>query len=189
MSLFDFIVLGSVIGSNNLAVALALGALGQAQRRFRIMLIFGLFEFFVPLLGIWLGSTTAETIGLHTNLMGAVLLVGLGLYTGISGVHHQSEDEKLEKDEKLARQVTQWHGLVFLAAGLSADNLVVGFSLGMGQANPMAVAFTIAFFSVLFTWAGIRLGSEYRRNWERGAKIGAGGLLVGLGLACGLGWF
>jgi len=189
VSLIDFIVLGSVIGSNNLAVALALGAQGQAHRRFRIMLIFGLFEFFVPLLGIWLGSKTAETIGLHANLVGAVLLVGLGLFTGVGGIRRQSEDEKLAKDEKLARKVTRWHGLVFLAAGLSADNLVVGFSLGMGRANPLAVAGTIAFFSVLFTWAGIRLGREYRRNWERGAKIGAGGLLVGLGVACGLGWF
>ncbi|MGC9514303.1 manganese efflux pump [Methanocrinis sp.] len=188
VSLIDFIVLGAVIGSNNLAVALALGALGQAHRRFRVMLVFGLFEFFVPLLGIWLGSTTAETIGLQTNLVGAVVLVGLGLLTGIGGLHRQSEDEEIAKDEKLARRVTRWHELVLLAAGLSADNLVVGFSLGMGRANPMAVAGTIAFFSVLFTWAGIRLGRDYRRNWERGAKIGAGGLLVGLGVASGLGW-
>jgi hypothetical protein len=32
------LILGVVIGSNNLAVALALGALGQAGRRFRVML-------------------------------------------------------------------------------------------------------------------------------------------------------
>ncbi|MDI9400206.1 MAG: manganese efflux pump [Euryarchaeota archaeon] len=188
MSLIDFLILGAVIGSNNLAVALALGALGQAHRRFRVMLVFGLFEFFVPLLGIWLGSTTAEMFGLHTNMVGAVLLMGLGLLAGIGGLRRQSEDEVLSKDEKLARRVTHRHGLVLLAAGLSADNLVVGFSLGLGRAHPLAVAGTIAFFSVLFTWVGMRLGREYRRNWERGAKVAAGGLLVGLGAACGLGW-
>jgi Predicted membrane protein len=137
VSLIDFLILGAVIGSNNLAVALALGALGQAHRRFRVMLVFGLFEFFVPLLGIWLGSTTAEMFGLHTNMVGAVLLVGLGLLAGIGGLRRQSEDEVLSKDEKLARRVTHRHGLVLLAAGLSADNLVVGFSLGRG-AGPSA---------------------------------------------------
>ncbi|MCR3883811.1 MAG: manganese efflux pump MntP family protein [Methanothrix sp.] len=188
MSPIDFLILGAVIGSNNLAVALALGALGQAHRRFRVMLVFGLFEFFVPLLGIWLGSTIAEMIGLHTNLVGALLLVGLGLPTAIGGLHHQSEDEELSKDEKLARRVTQWQGLVLLAAGLSTDNLLVGFSLGLGRAHPLAVAGTIASFSVLFTWVGMQLGRESRRNWERAAKVIAGGLLVGLGVACGLGW-
>lgn len=183
MELIDFIILGVIIGSNNLAVALTLGAQGQAERRFRVMLVFGLFEFFVPLVGIWLGSATAEAIGLRTNVIGALLLVGLGLTAVIGGIRDQ------RADEELARRVTRWRGLVLLAACLSADNLVVGFSLGLGQANPLAVATTIAFFSVLFTWAGMRLGRDSRHRWERAAKIGAGALLVGLGLAGGVGWF
>ncbi|MDF0591870.1 manganese efflux pump [Methanotrichaceae archaeon Mx] len=172
-----------IIGSNNLAVALALGALGQAERRLRVMLVFGLFEFFVPLVGIWLGSATAEAIGLQTNVVGAVLLVGLGLSAVIVGLRDQ------KADEELARRVTEWRGLLFLAACLSVDNLAVGFGLGLGRANPLAVATAIAFFSVLFTWAGMRLGRDSRHGWERGAKIVAGALLVGLGLAGGAGWF
>ncbi|MCL7489725.1 MAG: manganese efflux pump MntP family protein [Desulfobulbaceae bacterium] len=182
MNFIDFIILGTIIGSNNLAVALAFGALGQVKRRFRIILVFGLFEFFVPLLGIWLGSAAAEAVGLQTTLVGAILLIGMGLVTVIGGIRNEGNDEKL------ARQVTRWSGLVLLAAGLSADNLIVGFSLGLGRAEPLAVAGTIAFFSVVFTWAGIHLGRESRRSWERSAKIGCGLLLVALGVATGLGW-
>lgn len=163
-------------------MALALGALGQAERRFRIILIFGLFEFMVPLLGIWLGSAAAEALDMQTNLAGAILLIGMGLVAFMGGIRNKS------KDEKLARLMTRWGGLVFLAFNLSIDNLVVGFSLGLGRVEPLAVAGTIALFSVAFTWTGLHLGRESRRNWERAAKVGAGLLLIVLGAATGLGW-
>jgi len=182
VTLIDFLILGVVIGSNNLAVALALGAMGQVARRFRVMLVFGVFEFVMPLLGIGLGAVTARAIGLQTNVIGTVLLIALGLLTVIAGVRNRRQDEKL------AKHVTQWRGLVFLALGLSIDNVVVGFSLGLGRADPLAVATTIACFSVLFTWIGMRLGRESRRGWEQVAKIGAGMLLVGFGAANGMGW-
>jgi len=182
VTVIDFLILGVVIGSNNLAVALALGALGQAARCFRVMLVFGLFEFVMPLLGIGLGAATARAIGLQTNIVGTVLLIVLGLLTVIGGVRNRRQDEKL------AKYVTQWRGLFFLALGLSIDNVVVGFSLGIGRVDPLAAATTIACFSVLFTWIGMRLGSESRRSWEQVAKIGAGVLLMGFGAANGIGW-
>jgi putative Mn2+ efflux pump MntP len=182
LTLIDFLIMGIVIGSNNLAVALTLGAMGQATRRCRVMLVFGVFEFVMPLLGIGLGTATAHAIGLHTNVIGAVLLIAMGLLTVIGGVRNRRQDEKL------AKYVTQWRGLIFLALGLSLDNVVVGFSLGLGRADPLAVATTIACFSVLFTWIGMKLGRESRRGWEQAAKIGAGLLLVGFGAANGMGW-
>lgn len=182
MTLIDFLILGVVIGSNNLAVALALGAMGQAQRRFRVMLVFGVFEFVMPLLGIWLGAATAHVIDLQTNVVGTVLLIALGLLAVIGGVRNRRQDEKL------AKHVTQWRGLAFLALGLSIDNVVVGFSLGLGRVDPLAVATNIVFFSVLFTWIGMRLGRKSRRGWEQVAKISAGMLLVGFGVANGMGW-
>ena len=45
------IVLGVVIGANNLSAALALGALGHGHHRSRIVGVFAVFEFTVPLVG------------------------------------------------------------------------------------------------------------------------------------------
>ncbi|MEX1317470.1 MAG: manganese efflux pump, partial [Synechococcaceae cyanobacterium] len=119
---------------------------------------------------------------LQTHAVSAVLLIGLGLLTLVAGVRNRHQDEKL------ARSATTWRGLAVLAFGLSLDNVVVGFSLGLGGSNPLAVATTIAWFSVLFTWIGMSLGRTSRRHWERVAKIGAGLLLVGFGAANGTGW-
>lgn len=182
MTLIDFFILGIVIGSNNLAVALTLGALGQVARRFRVMLVFGVFEFLMPLIGIVLGTATAQTIGQHTGVVATTLLIVLGLLAVIGGIKNRRQDEKL------AKYVTYWRGLIFLAMGLSLDNVVVGFSLGLDSADPLLVATTIACFSVLFTWIGMKLGHESRRNWEKIAKIGAGVLLIGFGAANGMSW-
>jgi len=81
-----------------------------------VMLVFGMFEFVMPLLGIGLGAATVRAIGLHTNVVGPVLLIALGLLTVIGGVRNRRQDEKL------AQYVTRWRGLVCLALGLSVDN-------------------------------------------------------------------
>lgn len=43
--------MGLVIGSNNLAAALAMGILGNQERWWRILVVFGAFEFLMPLVG------------------------------------------------------------------------------------------------------------------------------------------
>lgn len=174
------LLVGVVIGSNNLAVALALGANGQEERRSRIALVFGAFEFAVPLVGIWLGEATATRIGSAAGTIGATLLIAIGAWTVVSGIRNK-------RDDHIADRTTTWPGLVTLAAGLSVDNLLVGFSLGLDNADPLAVASTIAVFSVGFTLGGISLGARSARQWEQTAKIGAGTLLTALGVATATG--
>lgn len=180
--MLDLLLLGFVIGSNNLATALALGALGQLDRRLRVVTMFAAFEFIVPLIGVRLGRVAAESVEVELAWLGSTLLVALGLFTVAVGIRHRS------RDERLARLATTWWGLAVLASGLSLDNLVVGFSLGLGNVSAFAVATTIALFSMGFTWVGMRLGASSRRQWERYSEIGAGVLLVGLGIANAFGW-
>ena len=180
--LWSLLVLGLVIGSNNLAVALALGAHGQIARRSRITAVFGVFEFVVPLVGIWLGAAMAQRIGTIAETLGVALIIALGVWTVASGLRGG------EHFKGLASRVTSWRGLVLLAAGLSTDNLLVGFSLGLGKANPLLIATTIAVFAVVFTLVGITLGAKSKRHWEPRAKVGSGVLLIGLGVATALSW-
>lgn len=180
--LLELLILGVVIGSNNFSVALALGALGKTSVRNRVIIIFGLFEFIVPLVGIWLGALTAKIIGEYANIIGAFILTAIGLWVIYEGFRHRSNDQALKE------QVASWSSLILLGAGLSLDNLLVGFSLGLGEASPLAVASVIAIFAVLFTWLGFQLGCEARRRWERVVKIGAGVLLLLLGLASFASW-
>jgi len=78
--------------------------------------------------------------------------------------------------------VTSWWGLITLSAGLSADNLVLGFSLGLEGVKPLALAFTIMLCSVLFAWVGLMLGQRIQRNYEREGAALSGVLLILLAL-------
>jgi putative Mn2+ efflux pump MntP len=78
---------------------------------------------------------------------------------------------------------------LFLFAGnLSTNNLIVGFSLGLGRLDPLMLATTMAVFSMVFAWTGLHLGSAGRRHWMRPAGIGAGLLLLAVAIAMFAGW-
>jgi putative Mn2+ efflux pump MntP len=167
----DLAVLGIVIGSNNLAASLALGALGQAVRRWRIVAVFGAFEFLVPLVGVWLGRHAAGVVAERAGWLGPLLLALLGAWAVAGGLRRDRDEEAL------ARRATTWRGLALLAGGLSLDNLVVGFSLGLGGRSPLLLAAVIAGCSMAFAWLGLRLG---RRRHRRVAEAGTGVLLLAL---------
>lgn len=175
-------MLGVVIGANNFSAALSLGALGQVSRRARIVCVFGGFEFFVPLIGATMGQALAVTLAGVARWISAALLFAVGALTIAAAVRQR------HKEERVARLVTSWKGLVVLASGLSVDNLAVGFGLGLGRVDPVALASTIAVSSMAFTWLGIGLGNDMRRHWERRSEFAAGGLLICLGVAAAAGW-
>ncbi len=182
MNAAELASIGAVVGVNNFAVALMLGALGQHRRRWRIATVFGVFEFTVPLIGLLIGSVAAEYLSGAGQLVGAALLLVLG----ILAVRAPAAAE--ENRERLAAQVATWGGLTALAAGLTVDNLVVGFALGLGDAEPLLLAATIAAFAVVFTLIGIELGRRGRRNHEAASQTASGLLLIALAVAVALGW-
>lgn len=180
--LIQLLLFGIVFGANNLAAALALGALGQAAKRWRIVLIFGLFEFFIPLLGLWLGSHASQYIASVTEWLGPLLMALMGAWTLLGELRGR------QQEEKLAQKVTTWGGLLMLATGLSLDNLIVGFSLGLGGRSPLLLASAICVCSVSFTLLGLWIGKTARHHWETAAEWLAGILLLALAWATWQGW-
>lgn len=178
------LILGVVIGSNNLASSLALGAMGQVtrSRRWRIIAVFGVFEFVVPLVGVALGQQASARIAGQSTWIGPALLIGLGVWIVYAGLR-----DKPKRDKRMAEQITTWQGLVLLALGLSLDNLLVGFSLGLEQIGPLLAATTIAIFSMGFAWIGLVTGKRLRKIWRQRAQIGSGVLLVLVGIASAMG--
>ena len=179
----NLLILGVIIGSNNFATALALGSLGQKVRRWRIILIFGLFEFCIPLVGLMLGQRTSKYFAGLLNWLGPTLLALLGSWTIYSALRNR------QKANQLASQVTSWRGLITLSAGLSVDNLIVGFSLGLEEQEPLVLAGTIAGFSMTFAWIGLNLGHLAKENHRRFAMAATGVLLIGLAIATATGVF
>lgn len=179
---FQLLILGIVVGSNNFATSLALGSLGQVDRRWRILLVFAVFEFGVPLLGLALGRRVSGHITDQVHWLSPLLIAGLGLWTLLVSTRMSPDAEKL------ARWLSDWRGLILLSAGLSLDNLVVGFGLGMGKVPVLLTATVIMACSVGFAWVGLRLGALGRRDFESPAEAISGLLLLAVAGMVWAGW-
>lgn len=114
--------------------------------------------------------------------LGPALLAGVGIWTVVAAQRESA------KEEGYARRATTWRGLIVLAALLSVDNLVVGFSLGLGGASPLLLAGTIAAFAMVFALAGLKIGASARKRHERMVETSAGLLLLVLAAATWLEW-
>ena len=176
MQAIDLILLGIVIASNNLSFAFGLGALNTSQYHLRIVFIFTLVEFTLPLIGLFIGRFLSSFIESYANIVGSLTLIGLGIYT----IYTSFKNEK-QKDESV-KHVTSIKGLLLIALGLSMDNLLVDFSLGLGNVNPLKLALFIAFFSMVFTFAGLKTGKYIKIALGKYVQIFAGIVLISLGL-------
>ena len=179
--LTELAVLGLVIASNNFAVAIGLGALGHGRHRWRIAAVFGFFEFLVPLLGLWLGHEMSAMLQQRSPWLAASLLLALGFWAIWDAVTASQRDMQ-RKERFYRRALSSWMGLVVLAAILSVDNLLVGFSLGVEAVAPLFLAAFISLFSVVFTLLGLHIGHLGRLHWEKTAQVLSGLLFVGLGM-------
>lgn len=169
-------LLGAVIGANNLAVALALGSLGQADRSLRIVGVFGAFEFAMPLVGVVVGRQLSTVIADRAQWLSPTLLVLLGAWALYGAL---SKDVDVEE---LAARAATWGGLVVLSATLSLDNLLVGFAFGLREVSPFTLAALISVFSMLFASIGLRVGAVAHHSAPRVAGAASGLILVGLGV-------
>ena len=175
----ELLILGIVAGTNNFATALALGALGQIDRQWRILMVFVAFEFSVPLAGLAMGRRLSREVSDNIDWLAPVLIAGLGLWTLLVASRGSTDRANL------ARWLSSWHGLVLLSAGLSLDNLVVGFSLGLSGVPILLTATIIMLCSVTFARTGLRSGARGHRDFETPAEVASGMLLL---LVAGMIW-
>lgn len=176
MDTLGLVFLGIVIASNNLSFAFGLGALGTSQYHLRIVLVFTIVEFAIPPIGLFIGQFLNSFIENYANLLGSLILVGLGVYTIYS-----TFKSKNEKEQSL-EYITSIKGLLLIALGLSMDNLLVGFSLGLGGVSPLKLAVFIGFFSMLFTFIGLKTGKYIKATFGKYVQVFAGIVLIVLGI-------
>jgi hypothetical protein len=81
------------LGLSNFAAAIGIRVSGiDARTRLRVGVIFGLFETAMPILGLLLGRSLANTLGHAAHWIGAALLIATGLYAVIQAVRSQDQD-------------------------------------------------------------------------------------------------
>lgn len=164
------------LGLDSFAVATAIGAARAttAWQRLRISLILVIFEGGMPLIGLGLGSVLAHRIGVAAGYLAAIIVGGIGAWMLLS----DEQDEKAK-----ASRITAGRGLALmgLGVGISMDELVIGFSIGLTQLPVTAVIAAIAFQAFAAAQLGLATGAKIAERWRERTERLAGIALIVLG--------
>jgi len=178
MSLLEVLALAVALAMDAFAVAIGTAlSLGRVTGRqtFRLAFHFGLFQFLMPLLGYWAGSTIVDSIREvdHWVAFGLLALVGTRMI-----------QEGLERPDasKVPRDPTRGRSLLVLSVATSIDALAVGLSLAILGLSIWYPALVIGLVAAGFTLAGLRLGSWMGAAFGRRTAVVGGLILWGIGI-------
>ena len=170
------------LGLSNFAASIGIGISGvDARTRWRVGIVFGLFEAGMPVIGLLLGRGLAGALGGATRWTGAGLLIATGAV--IQSVRSRGQDS--DGQQAVAGQRTG--RLLVTGAALSVDNLVVGFALGAYHVSLAVAAVTIGAVSAALSLAGLELGSRLGARTGQNGEILGGAALIAVGIAIAAG--
>lgn len=160
----------------------------------RSAVLFALAESLMPLVGLAIGYTASVLISGMMNIIGALLLIGVGgweLYEEL--FERYTKRYAAPPMKKRAAPRSSWRQQLLLALSVSLDELAVGFSFGAFTArlgkgasvSPLALCAYIGIQGLLMAVIGIVAGRMLRRrvHWlQEWSEVISGALLIGLGI-------
>jgi putative Mn2+ efflux pump MntP len=180
MSLLEILTVALGLAMDAFAVCVAAGAAGFVtgpRPVFRLSFHFGLFQFFMPVIGWLAGTGFVGLVGELSHWLAFGLLVLVGARMIRSGVAPPGTVRR--------RDPSRGATLVLLSAATSIDALAVGLSLALLRMDiwyPSAIIGVVAAgMSLLGLALGVRLGRQLGARLGQRLEIGGGILLCLLG--------
>jgi len=171
--MISLLLLAGALGMDAFSVSLGLGMQKMRLKRIAIIgLIIGIFHVVMPYIGILLGQVISGRFGEWAELLGGLLLLGIGAQMFFSAFR--------EQEETLFQPMG--FGLVLFAFTVSIDSFSAGLSLGLSEAKTLFVIGSFGFMSMLLTWSGLLLGRKVRGFFGKYSELLGGSILAGFGL-------
>lgn len=177
MNLHFIILIALALAMDAFAVSLAAGAyFGKTTRRqkFRLSFHFGLFQFFMPIVGWLLGSEIIDFVSNFDHWIAFLILAIIGskmIYDAL-----KSDDYKIKTD------ISKGYKLIILSLATSIDALAVGFSFGIINSEIIIPAIVIGLVASLMSLLGIKLGERISVKFGDSITISGGIILILIGL-------
>jgi putative Mn2+ efflux pump MntP len=108
-----------------------------------------------------IGQHLSTIIANYASYVGGSILLLFGLFM----IYKSFQSSK--KEESYLTKESGETGLISLSAGLSLDNLIVGFSFGLQNLYPLTTSSVIVVSSVLFTILGLNTGKYLKHHFRK----------------------
>jgi len=177
MATVEILLIAVGLAMDASAVSMAAGASGQAhggRAAFRLSFHFGLFQFMMPVIGWYLGSTVAPLIA------GVDHWIAFGLLAFVGGRMIRAG---LNRDEKsVPADPSRGITLVALSVATSIDALAIGLSLAMLGVRIWYPSVVIGVVTAGLSLLGLQLGTRLGARFGKRMEIVGGVILVVIGL-------
>ena len=176
MSILEIGLIGVGLAMDAFAVSVCKGL---SMKKFNInkiiiiSLYFGFFQFLMPIIGFFLGSSF-ETIVKNIDHWIAFVLLGM---IGIGMIRESFDDEIEKRNDKI-----DFKTMIFLAIATSIDALVVGITFAFYNVNILLSSIFIGIITFVLSSIGVKLGFKFGDKFQNKAEIVGGIILILIGL-------
>jgi putative Mn2+ efflux pump MntP len=171
----EILLIALALSVDAFAVSMAASASGRvngAVSAGRLAFHFGLFQFFMPVIGWAAGATLERGIAAVDHWVAFVLLVVVGARMFRAGLNPRVLAPH--------RDVSRGMPLLALSTAVSVDALAVGFSLGMLKVDIWIPSVVIGLVAMTMSLIGIALGSGLHARLGRFAELAGGVVLIAI---------
>jgi manganese efflux pump family protein len=179
MDLLSVTAIAVALAMDAFAVAIVTGLTVKPLTRrhvFRLAFHFGLFQFFMPIIGWAAGTAVQKHIANFDHWVAFGLLSFIGgkmIWGSLSGDSRNSDSRN---------DPTSGWQLIVLSIATSIDALAVGLSLGLIGSAIIKPAVIIGMVAAGFTAIGMALGRQIGSVWGKRVEIAGGLILIAIGI-------
>ena len=177
MNFLEILLIALSMAMDAFAVCLGAGTLRQtngARPTFRLSFHFGLFQFLMPVVGWFAGTTIVRYIAAYDHWVAFGLLAFVGIRMIRSGLDRNHE---IHKDDP-----SRGWSLILLSIAESIDALAIGLSLALIGVTIWYPAVVIGVVTGLVSWLGLRLGNVLGGKFGKRMEIAGGVVLILIGV-------
>jgi putative Mn2+ efflux pump MntP len=168
MSLLIVFMVAVSLSMDAFSLSLAYGTLNLNKRSINTLsLIVGIYHFFMPILGMIVGSTIIYLLPITPNTLVFMVLFLIGVQMIIESFKEDKSVKKLNFVEML-----------LFGFAVSIDSFTLGLGLRVIYKVPLVSAFIFSITSFLFTYIGLTMGKKINEIVGKLSTIIGGILLI-----------
>lgn len=179
MGLFELFFIGVGLSMDAFAVSICKG-LNMHRMNYRqagiISLFFGGFQALMPTIGWFLGKQFENYITNIDHWIAFILLAVIG----INMIREALSDD--DEDEESTGTALDIKELFMLAIATSIDALAVGITFAFLQVQIVPAVCLIGVTTFVISFAGVGIGHQFGRRYEKKSEIAGGIILIAIGL-------
>ncbi len=165
------LMIAVILSMDAFSLSLAYGLAGVTKKQIKCLsIVVGLFHFFMPLLGMLLGTLILKKFAFDYDFLIFLILAFIGIQMILESFK-EKEIKPLKRFE-----------IVLFAFAVSIDSFSVGITLTDINDNYLLSALSFSIASALFTFLGLKLGNKIAKLVGKLSTIIGGLILIAIGL-------